>query len=293
MKGGHERPRRERSTSLRAILPTSLAAVGLVLFAWIVAAAAEGGDVAPLPEAPEVDAAKAALGRFLFFDERLSGDTGNSCATCHDPATGWGDGQALSDGYSGVLYFRNAPGLFNVAARRYLMWDARVDGSDLATAVRDMITEAHTHTMNMDTRLAQEPLKQVPEYVSMFEAAFGPGDPYGGKIYSAAASASVQASTSPALPQLSHRLRPLPVGSAGRIGSAAGGRLEGASSGSACEPIARWLGQKNLSNRCIRLDLAGCHRHRAESLAELDQVRASRRRAMAPAIVMPFSAASL
>ena len=110
----------------------------------------------------------------------------------------------------------NAPGLFNVAARRYLMWDARVDGSDLATAVRDMITEAHTHTMNMDTRLAQEPLKQVPEYVSMFEAAFGPGDPYGGKIYSAAASASVQASTSPALPQLSHRLRPLPVGSAGR-----------------------------------------------------------------------------
>ena len=140
---------------------------------------------APLPEAPEVDAAKAELGRLLFFDERLAGDTGNSCATCHDPAKGWGDGQALSDGYSGVLYFRNAPGLFNVAARRHLMWDGRLDGSDLATAVRDMITEAHT--MNMDTRLAQERLKQVPEYVAMFEAAFGPGDPYGGKIYGAIA----------------------------------------------------------------------------------------------------------
>jgi cytochrome c peroxidase len=38
--------------------------------------------------------------------------------------------------------------------------------------------------MNMDTRLAQERLKQVPEYAALTEAAFG-GDPYGGKIYGA------------------------------------------------------------------------------------------------------------
>jgi len=137
---------------------------------------------APLPEAPEADEARAKLGRMLFFDSRLSGDTGNACATCHDPAQGWGDGQPLSNGYTSILYFRNAPGLFNAASRNFYMWDGRLDGSDQGTLVRDMLTEAHT--MNMDSRLAQERLKQVPEYAAMFEEAFG-GDPYGGKIYGA------------------------------------------------------------------------------------------------------------
>lgn len=140
---------------------------------------------APLPAAPKVNDARAKLGHQLFFDARLSGDTGNSCASCHDPAKGWGDGKPLSSGYTSVEYFRNAPSLLNVASRRYLMWDGRLEGADLGTAVRDMLTEAHT--MNMDSRLAQERLKQVPEYVRQFEAAFGPGDPYGGKIYGAIA----------------------------------------------------------------------------------------------------------
>ena len=60
--------------------------------------AGPNGVFAPLPEPLEVDQAKAELGRMLFFDERLSGDTGRSCASCHDPAQRWGDGQALSEG---------------------------------------------------------------------------------------------------------------------------------------------------------------------------------------------------
>ena len=140
--------------------------------------------LAPLPEAPEVNAARAELGRHLFFDNRLSGDTSHACASCHDPALGWGTAEPMSHGYTSVLYFRNAPGLFNVAQRNYLMWDGRLDGADLGTLVRDMITEAHT--MNMDSRLAQERLKQVPEYMAMFEAAYG-AEPYGGRIYGAIA----------------------------------------------------------------------------------------------------------
>ncbi|MFD0981604.1 cytochrome-c peroxidase [Tropicimonas aquimaris] len=128
--------------------------------------------------------ARAKLGEMLFFDSRLSGDTGTSCSSCHDPASGWGDGQALSSGYTGVEYFRNAPGLFNVADRIYLMWDGRLDGADLGTLVRDMLTESHT--MNMDSRLAQERLKQVPEYYAMFQEAYG-DEPYGGRIYGAVA----------------------------------------------------------------------------------------------------------
>ncbi|HYG89308.1 MAG TPA: cytochrome c peroxidase [Azospirillum sp.] len=139
---------------------------------------------APLPDAPKINEARAKLGEKLFFDSRLSGDTQHSCSSCHDPAKGWGDGQPLSMGYTGVEYFRNAPPLFNIAGRKYLLWDGRLEGADLGTLVRDMLTEAHT--MNADTRIVQERLKQAPEYAEMFEKAYG-GDPYGGKIYGAVA----------------------------------------------------------------------------------------------------------
>lgn len=134
--------------------------------------------------APEVDEARAELGRMLFFDTRLSGDDSTSCASCHSPDAGWTTRLPLSDGYTSTPYFRNSPSLFNVAERNTLHWDARLDGSDLGTASRDGIVEAHF--MNADSRLVQERLKQVPEYVEMFEAAYG-DEPYGGRIYGALA----------------------------------------------------------------------------------------------------------
>ncbi len=146
-------------------------------------AASTPPDLQPLPEfKPPAKPAVVELGKHLFFDTRLSGDWGVSCASCHDPAKGWGDGQALSNGYSSTLYFRNAPSLLNAKYRNRLMWDGRLDGADMGTLVRDMITEAHT--MNMDGRLAQERLKQVPEYVAMWEQAMGKGkDPYGPAMF--------------------------------------------------------------------------------------------------------------
>ncbi len=168
--------------------PTRITALfaGISALAFSLAApmagAEEAAPLAPLPESGEINAARADLGKMLFFDNRLSGDTGHSCASCHDPEKGWGTGEPMSHGYGDLLYFRNAPGLFNVANRNYFMWDGRLDGSDLGTLVRDMLTEAHT--MNMDSRLAQERLKQVPQYMEMFTAAYG-AEPYGGRIYGA------------------------------------------------------------------------------------------------------------
>jgi cytochrome c peroxidase len=169
--------------SRRAALAAGISALALSLAAPA-AHAQDAAPLAPLPEAKEVNAARAELGKMLFFDTRMSGDTGLSCASCHDPEQGWSDGAALSDGYGDLLYFRNAPGLFNVSNRNYFMWDGRLDGADLGTVVRDMLTESHT--MRMDSRLAQERLKQVPEYMEMFEAAYG-AEPYGGRMYGAIA----------------------------------------------------------------------------------------------------------
>lgn len=141
-------------------------------------------DLQPLPDfKPPKNADMVELGKHLFFDKRVSGDWGVSCASCHDPKKGWGDGLALSNGYTSTLYFRNAPTLLNSKYRNRFMWDGRLDGADMGTLVRDMVTEAHT--MNMDGRLVQERLKQVPEYVAMWEKAFEgkSKDPYGPSMF--------------------------------------------------------------------------------------------------------------
>ena len=147
--------------------------------------AQQASPLRPLPKPPAQKAELVELGRLLFFDERLSGDNALACAYCHQPEKGWGDGQPLSEGYPGSPYFRNAPTLMNVVFQKQLYWDGRLSGGDLPTQVRDSVTEAHF--MNADGRLVQERLKQVPEYVQMFERAFGKGDPSFGKMLNAVA----------------------------------------------------------------------------------------------------------
>ncbi|MGQ0685472.1 cytochrome-c peroxidase [Bradyrhizobium sp.] len=134
-------------------------------------------DLAPLPRL-KINEKMAELGRYFFFDVRLSGDAALSCASCHDPKKGWADGAPLSKGYPASEYFRNSPTLINAGHRKRFMWDGRLDGSDMGTLVRDMITEAHT--MNMDARLMQERLKQVPEYVAMWDTAVKKNDDING-----------------------------------------------------------------------------------------------------------------
>ena len=53
-----------------------------------------------------------ALGRLIFFDARLSGGaTGQSCASCHDPAVGW-TGPILTINQHGAVYEGSVPGRF-------------------------------------------------------------------------------------------------------------------------------------------------------------------------------------
>lgn len=151
---------------------------------WYGAGVAGATALAPLPMPPGVNQPLAELGRQLFFDTRLSGDLGRSCASCHSPTQGWADGRPLSRAYPGSEYFRNAPGLLNVVFRRRLMWDGRLDGADLPTAVRDMVTEAHF--MNADARLVQERIAQVREYRVLWERIWGAGSlPYGPQVFAA------------------------------------------------------------------------------------------------------------
>ena len=46
-------------------------------------------DTIPFPADNPYQAEKAALGKMLFFDPRLSINQNISCATCHNPSFGW------------------------------------------------------------------------------------------------------------------------------------------------------------------------------------------------------------
>ena len=134
-------------------------------------------DFGPV-KAMQFDAKKAALGKRLFFDKRLSSDVAISCATCHDPAKGFSDGLALSKAYPGSEGFRNTPTLINTAYKAAWFHDGRL-GTNLNDVTREMITE--TYMMNMDMRLMQERPKQDPVYVQMFKDA-GYGEPSNGSV---------------------------------------------------------------------------------------------------------------
>ena len=150
---------------------------------------------APLPKDP-ADVIRIALGKYLFFDSRLSGNNSLSCAGCHQPENAFTDGQPLSRGYPSTNYFRNTPTVLNSAYADRLYRDGRMDGRDMATMVRDHIAEAHF--MSMDGRLMVERLNQVPEYVALFNEVYGSGPGYGGILN--AISAYVQSLNSPPTP---------------------------------------------------------------------------------------------
>jgi len=128
-----------------------------------------------LPKEPAKEA-QIALGKYLFFDPRLSGNNSLSCADCHQPDKAFTDGEALSAAYTGAGHFRNTPTLANAGHRDAWMHDGRL-GTNLNDVAREMITE--TYLMNMDMRIMQERLKQDPVYVEMFKAA-GMSEPSNG-----------------------------------------------------------------------------------------------------------------
>lgn len=130
--------------------------------------------LAPLPEVPvpadnKLTDAKIELGKYLFFDDRLSGDVGTSCASCHDPRLGWGDGNALSRGYAGTQHWRNSQTLINSGYLTKLFWAGE------STSLEAQANSAITGNLagNGDTVMIEERLAQIPEYVKMFDEAFG------------------------------------------------------------------------------------------------------------------------
>ena len=83
----------------------------------------------PTPNVPAdnpMTADKVELGRHLFYDTRLSRDGSQSCATCHDQARAFSDGNTTPIGVTGEAGVHNAMSLANVAYNSSSTWAKHV-----------------------------------------------------------------------------------------------------------------------------------------------------------------------
>ncbi len=80
---------------------------------------------APSPRVPRdnpMSTEKALLGRFLFYDRRLSLNETQSCGSCHQQARGFSDERTVGLGSTGESHTRNAMSLANVGFFSTFTW---------------------------------------------------------------------------------------------------------------------------------------------------------------------------
>ena len=111
-----------RVSRANSLLP-ALAVLGTALFLACGARAEE--PISPIPETVDVDPEKVELGRQLFHDPILSKDGTVSCASCHELATGGGDGRKISLGVDDKPGKVNSPTVFNAGMNFKQFWDGR------------------------------------------------------------------------------------------------------------------------------------------------------------------------
>ncbi len=128
-----------------------------------------GLDEPSIPSDNPLTAAKISLGKQLFFEPRLSRDNTVSCASCHDPAKGWSNGERFATGIGGQKGGRSAPTIVNSAYARLQFWDGRaveLEGQALGPIQNPI-------EMNLTLPEAVERLNGIPGYRQQFQGVFG------------------------------------------------------------------------------------------------------------------------
>lgn len=132
----------------------------------------------PKPHVPAdnpMTAAKVELGRYLFYDTRMSVNGSTSCATCHKRELAFTDGRAVGVGATGQLHSRGAMSLVNVAYSGVLTWN---DPQMRNLEDQALIPMFGDHPVELGLREGDgflPMLRSDPTYRGLFERAF-PGD---------------------------------------------------------------------------------------------------------------------
>jgi cytochrome c peroxidase len=103
----------------------------------------------PVPDSNPLTPEKVALGRRLFFDQRLSRDRSISCATCHDPELAFTDGKPVGEGVEGRKGPRRVPRIVNRAYGKSFFWDGR------AATLEEQVTQPIANPKEMDLTVGE------------------------------------------------------------------------------------------------------------------------------------------
>jgi len=125
-----------------------------------------------IPEDNPMSAAKVELGRYLFYDKRLSENQTQACATCHQQKRAFSDGRIHAVGSTGQAHRRNSMALTNVAYAARLTWGNSLIDRLEAQALIPMFGDAPIELGLTDEATLTQRLANDARYIRMFAAAF-------------------------------------------------------------------------------------------------------------------------
>ena len=135
-------------------------------------------ELGPLPERAPSPAhnpyteQKAALGRTLFFDPRLSRSGQIACASCHEPDLAFADGRRVSFGHDRAAGRRNAPSVVTSGLAGHLFWDGRANSLEMQALMP--VVDPKEMAFTVEELVAR--LRASADYPARFAAVF-PGQP--------------------------------------------------------------------------------------------------------------------
>ena len=122
------------------------------------------------PYVKETNEAQSKLGQLLFFDPILSGNNERSCASCHHPELAFTDGlpKSIAFGFEGTTK-RNAPTIINAGLQPTSSYDLKT------LFLEDRVSAVIHNDLELRATLSETvtKLKHSPEYLTLFEDAFG------------------------------------------------------------------------------------------------------------------------
>ena len=127
------------------------------------------GEIADLQ--PRVTPEKVRLGRWLFYDPRLSSDGSVSCASCHEPSAGFSERDPVSTGVGGQKGNRKAPPVLNAAFPIYPVWFWDGRASSLAEQAKGPME--NPVEMGMTHAGIETTVRAIPGYARYFAETFG------------------------------------------------------------------------------------------------------------------------
>jgi cytochrome c peroxidase len=109
------------------------------------------------------------LGRYLFWEKKLSGNNTQSCGSCHLPEHSFSDNNQFSVGITGAVGNRQSMALVNLGWAYNYFWDGRA----VTLEIQVLEPVENPIEMNESWENALEELRNDPLYPPLYAAAFG------------------------------------------------------------------------------------------------------------------------